>query len=270
MSLGGTASASLDSAVAGAVAKGVTVVVAAGNSNLDACTSSPAREPSAITVGATTSADARASYSNYGACVDIFAPGSSITSAWNSTPDSYYTISGTSMASPHVTGAAALALAANPTASPAAVALQLKSGATPNRITSVGIGSPNLLINSLGTGGGGDIAPSPEPVAQTVAFKSMTGSAVRTGGNWKASAVVTVRDVNSGATVANATVAGGFSPGGAASCVTGSDGSCTVTSGPIKWKSAESTTLSGTDISGTLVQYDATQNTVTQIIVSRP
>jgi hypothetical protein len=174
------------------------------------------------------------------------------------------------MASPHVTGAAALALAANPTASPAAVALQLKSGATPNRITSVGTGSPNLLINSLGTGGGGNPAPAPEPVTQTVAFKSMAGSSARTGGNWKASAVVTVRDVNSGATVANATLSGGFSPGGTASCVTGSNGSCTLTSGPLKLKAAQSTVLSGTGISGTLMQYDAAQNSVTQIVISRP
>jgi len=269
MSLGGTASASLDAAVAGAIAKGVTVVVAAGNSNLDACNYSPSREPSAITVGATTNADARASYSNYGTCVDIFAPGSSITSAWNSSTTSYSTISGTSMASPHVAGAAALVLAANPTASPAAVEAQLKAGATPNRITGVGTGSPNLLINSLGTGGG-YVAPPPALVTQTVAFKSMTGSSARSGGNWRASGVVTVRDVNSGATVPNATVTGSFSPGGAGSCVTGSNGSCTLTSAPIKLSAASSSTLSGTGVSGTLLNYDASQNAVSQIIIGKP
>src|SRR6185369_6941614 len=107
MSLGGGKSTSVNAAVAGAVSKGVTMVVAAGNSSADACNYSPSSEPSALTVGATTSTDARASYSNFGSCVDIFAPGSSITSAWNTSSSATNTISGTSMASPHVTGVAA-------------------------------------------------------------------------------------------------------------------------------------------------------------------
>ncbi len=270
MSLGGGASASVDAAVAGAVAKGVTMVVAAGNSNLDACNASPAREPSAITVGATTSADARASYSNYGTCVDIFAPGSSITSAWNTGAAIYSTLSGTSMAAPHVAGTAALILAANPTATPAAVATQLIAGATPNRISSVGSGSPNLLINSLGTGGGYVTPPAPAPVTLTVAFKSMLGSAAKAGGSWKASALISVRDINSGAVVANASVSGSFSPGGTSTCQTGSNGSCTVTSAPIKSSVAGSSTFSGTGVAGTLMTYDASQNSVSQIIIAKP
>ncbi|MGH8832822.1 MAG: S8 family peptidase, partial [Polaromonas sp.] len=266
MSLGGGASTSVDAAVAGAVSKGVTMVVAAGNSNLDACNYSPAREPSAITVGASNSLDSRSYFSNIGTCVDIFAPGESITSAWNTSATVSNTISGTSMASPHVAGVAALTLAANPTASPAAVAASLTSSATPNRLVSIGAGSPNLLVYSVGSGG----SPAPQPTTQTVAFKSMVGSAARSGGNWKASAVVTVRDINTGATVAKATVAGSFSVGGAATCTTGSTGNCTLTSGAIKSSAASATTLTGTGVSGTLMNYDASQNTVTQIVISKP
>ena len=98
MSLGGGVSTALDNAVANSIASGVTYAVAAGNSNANACNSSPARVAAAITVGATTSTDARASFSNYGTCLDIFAPGSSITSAWYTSNTATNTISGTSMA----------------------------------------------------------------------------------------------------------------------------------------------------------------------------
>ncbi|MEU6075410.1 S8 family peptidase [Micromonospora sp. NPDC047074] len=108
MSLGGGASATLDNAVTNSIRSGVTYAVAAGNSTANACNSSPARVPAAITVGASTSTDARAPYSNTGTCLDIWAPGSAITSAWYTTNTATNTISGTSMAAPHVAGAAAL------------------------------------------------------------------------------------------------------------------------------------------------------------------
>jgi aqualysin 1 len=151
MSLGGGANTTLDNAVKNAIAKGVTFGIAAGNGNFlgiaqNACNYSPARVPEAITVGATTSTDARASYSNYGSCLDIFAPGSSITSSWYSSDTATNTISGTSMATPHVVGVAALYLQTNPTATPAAVSSALTSGATVGKVTSPGSGSPNRLL----------------------------------------------------------------------------------------------------------------------------
>jgi serine protease len=149
MSLGGGASSALDSAVNGAINRSVTFAVAAGNSNANACNSSPARVPAAITVGSSTSSDARSSFSNFGTCVDIFAPGSSITSTWSTSNSATNTISGTSMASPHVAGAAALYLATHPTASPATVRNALVNGATANVLSGVGSGSPNRLLYTL-------------------------------------------------------------------------------------------------------------------------
>lgn len=146
MSLGGGVSSTLDKAVANVVSRGVSVAVAAGNSNADACTSSPAREPSAITVGATASNDVRASYSNWGRCLDVFAPGSSITSAGIYSDTAVATMSGTSMAAPHVAGSVALLLQRQPTLIPSQVAQLLKSRATPNKVWSAGTGSPNLLL----------------------------------------------------------------------------------------------------------------------------
>ncbi|HEX5596617.1 MAG TPA: S8 family peptidase [Micromonosporaceae bacterium] len=146
MSLGGGANSTLDSAVANSISRGITYAVAAGNSNANACNSSPARVSTAITVGATTSTDARASYSNYGSCVNIFAPGSSIRSTWHTSTTATNTISGTSMASPHVAGAAALVLAANPSWSPSQVGSYLTNNATTGVVGSPGTGSPNRLL----------------------------------------------------------------------------------------------------------------------------
>ena len=263
MSLGGGVSSSVNSAVAGAVNKGVVMVVAAGNSNADACNYSPASEPSAITVGAIASDDSRASYSNYGTCVDIFAPGTSITSAWSTSNTASNTISGTSMATPHVTGVAALALAANPAASPSAVASFLTTNATANKISAVGTGSPNLLVFSLAAG-----APT-QPATQHIAVQSLTGKSAKQNSGWRAYATVTIRDLTSLAVVPNVTVSGSFVPGGVASCVTASTGSCTMSSAKLN-TSTTSTVMSVSNATGTNMTYDAGQNTVTQITIAKP
>ena len=161
MSLGGSASLAMDQAVANSIADGVTYAIAAGNGNIfgiavNACNTSPARVPAALTVSATSANDAKASFANYGSCVDLFAPGVSVTSAWGTSDSATNTVSGTSMATPHVAGVAATYLETNQAATPAEVASTITSSATQGVVTSAGSGSPNRLLFS-------GLTPAPPP-----------------------------------------------------------------------------------------------------------
>ncbi|MEU3747725.1 MULTISPECIES: S8 family peptidase [Streptomyces] len=146
MSLGGGADEALDAAVQRAIASGVTFAVAAGNESSDAGQGSPSRVPEALTVASSTKDDEQSDFSNFGSVVDLYAPGSDITSAWNDSDTGVKTISGTSMASPHVAGAAALYLAANPSATPADTAAALSGSATADAIKNPSSGTANKLL----------------------------------------------------------------------------------------------------------------------------
>jgi aqualysin 1 len=178
MSLGGSASTAMDQAVTNSIADGVTYAIAAGNGNLfgraqSACKSSPARVPAAITVSATGSDDAKASFANFGTCVDLFAPGVSIPSAWSTSDTATNMISGTSMATPHVAGAAALYLGSHPGADPATIASALVATATQGVVSNAGTGSPNLLLYT---------GAEPPPPPPTIALEAV--GAVVNGQHW--------------------------------------------------------------------------------------
>lgn len=194
MSLGGGASTALDTAVQNVINDGIVMVVAAGNSNVDACSTSPARATNALTVGATgqysagETTDSRSSYSNYGPCLDIFAPGSRITSSWIGGSTAISTISGTSMASPHVAGVAAVLFGRYPGSTASEIASMLRTSATPNVVIGPGTGSPNYLLYLDPLGGTptapdavAPVAPS-APTAITVAPSSGSLSIAFTAG----------------------------------------------------------------------------------------
>lgn len=149
----------LDDAVSRSIAAGVAYVVAAGNDGSDSCIYSPARVPGAITVGATTATNTRAPYSNFGGCVDLFAPGDFILSDSIADDSATMVMAGSSMAAPHVAGTVALLLSVNPALSPADVSTLLRSAATADAIAEVGTGSPNRLLYAPFTGDGVDMPP---------------------------------------------------------------------------------------------------------------
>jgi subtilisin family serine protease len=271
MSLGGGASTSLDNAVTNSITSGVTYAVAAGNSNANACNYSPARAAAAITVGATTSADSRASYSNFGSCLDIFAPGSGITSAWRTSDTATNTISGTSMASPHVAGVAALVLQGSPNASAGTVRNTIVSGGTTGVVGNAGSGSPNVLLFSMTSGGGGGDPPPPSDPA-AIFVQDISGSASRVGGSgrWKATVTVLVHN-DSGQPASGVTVTGSWTSGisGSTSCTTGSSGSCSFQSGNINGSIA-SVTWTVDSLAASGASYESTSNVESSVVVARP
>jgi serine protease len=175
MSLGGGDSTALDNSVNNAINAGISFVVAAGNSNSNACSGSPNKVPAALTIASSTSSDSRSSFSSWGSCIDLFAPGSSITSTWNNGGTN--TISGTSMASPHVAGAVALYLQSNTSATPSQVSSAITSNAVSGKISSAN-GSPNLLLQ---TTSGGTPPPPPPPTNELQNGVAVTGLSASTG-----------------------------------------------------------------------------------------
>jgi subtilisin family serine protease len=250
MSLGGGVDTSIDTAVRNSINSGVTYAIASGNGNIlgirqNACNYSPARVAEAITVGATQNNDAAGSFSNFGTCVDILAPGVNITSAWDDNDTATNTISGTSMAAPHVAGAAALVLAANPSWSPAQVRDFLVDNATPNVVTNPGTGTPNrlLFVVNDGTPPANDFSVSVSPASGSVAAGSSVATTVTT-----ATTAGAAQSVSLSASGLPAGVTASFSP---ASVTSGGSSTLTISTTASVTNGTYPITVTGTGASGT-------------------
>jgi len=174
MSIGAEATQSVDDAVTQSIEAGIAYVVAAGNESVNACIRSPARTPRALTVGAMSAIDSMSFFSNYGTCVDLFAPGEDITSAWHTGDAETNMLDGTSMATPHVAGAVALFLEGHPNATPDEVSEEITARGTRNLISELGNGSPNVLLHTACMG-------SADPVAPQVTLTAPAAGATITG-----------------------------------------------------------------------------------------
>lgn len=262
MSLGGGASSSLNQAVENAIAAGVTFAVAAGNENTNACNRSPASAPSALTVGASTSSDSRSSFSNFGTCLDLFAPGSAITSSTNGSDGSTGTWNGTSMATPHVAGAVALLLANDNSLSPSQITTLITQNATSGRLSGIGSGSPNLLLHSLLDG-----SPPPEDTPVHVGNISVSVDFGRKNAN--GTALVTILDdagspVGLGISVVGDWLVDGSVVKSGTSQVTNESGVASVTSGGMRRvTSSQNVEFCVTSVSGSGVVYNSDSNVVT-------
>ena len=248
MSLGGSANTAIDNAVNNAINSNVTFAIAAGNGNIlgqrqNACNYSPARVPNAITVGATQNNDAAASFSNFGTCVDILAPGVNITSSWSTSDTATNTISGTSMATPHVAGAAALVLSANPSWTNQQVRDYLVNNSTPNVVTNPGTGTPNRLLFVVNGTPANDFAVAVSPTAGSVApggSATATVSTSTTSGSAQ-SVALAASGLPSGATAS-------FNP---ASVTSGGSSTMTITTSASTAPGTYPVSVNGTGASGT-------------------
>lgn len=290
MSLGASVNNTFDQAAAAAFNAGFVVVASAGNYAGLACNQSPAREPSVITVGSSDIDDAKSYYSNFGVCVDLFAPGSNIPSAWIGSNSAINTISGTSMSSPHVAGVAALYLQSNPKASPQQITYALLNSTQAKLIGNLGVSSPNRLLNINNTPDFTPInqpiyvppitspvppSPAPEPEKPTKAFriisiKSITATRVKVSKTtWKTNVVISVFSPNNGPLDETA-VKASFSIGGSnLSCTTNVSGVCSITSGIISnTKTSTIITISG--VTGESLAYLKRTNKINTLTIKRP